>query len=81
MGLKGKLFMAANPIAPVNWVIIVCLWFTVKKKLDEIEAIKSIPFGSTMMTLSSCFGCSFLVFTLLCMVIPPTFPLLGWFCH
>ena len=81
MGIKGKLFMAANPIAPINWLIIASLWFTVKKQLDKNEAVKKIPYGSTMVTLSSCFCCSFMVFTILCMIIPPNFPLLGWFCH
>ena len=81
MGLGGKVLMTVNPISPVNWLLLCCFYFCVKKQIDDNSTVKKVPFGAWMVTLSSCMCSGFMVYTVLCSILPPTFPILGWLCH
>ena len=73
--------MTVNPISPVNWVLLCCFYFCVKKKVDDNNLVKQVPGGAWLITMSSCMCSGFMVYTVLCKLLPSNFPILGWFCN
>ena len=43
MTLRSKVLLAINPFSPVNWIVAIILYFTLKKKLEREKATKSTP--------------------------------------
>ena len=81
MGQTGKVLMAINPLSPMNWLVFCsCYYLVYKKFLENNKMLKEVPYGASMTSCCSCISSCFLMYHMLCVFIPPDFPLIGELC-
>lgn len=82
MGKLGKILMTINPLSPVNWCVLCCVYFLIYKKfLKDNEVLDKVPYGASLTSCCSCMSSCFVIYNALCLFMPPEVPILGMACR